>query len=87
MHKDASPKASVESCAVPAPIPSSWDGGGPRTWEALGVPQDGDGDEEGGCSGPEEAYPPCPNPQRVLRRDVDPVRNEAERTQGREVAV
>lgn len=71
--------------AAPAPIPRA--AAGPRTWEALGVPQDGDGDEEGGCSGPEEADPPCSHPQRVLRGDVDPVRNEMERTQGREAAV
>lgn len=71
------PQGEREHRAAPAPIP--WIRAGPHTWEALGVPQDGDGDEEGGCSGPEEADPPCPHPQRVLRGDVDPVRNEAEK--------
>lgn len=58
-----------------------------HTWEAVGVAQDGDGDEEGGCSSPKEADPPCPHPERVLRGDVNSVRNKAKRTQGREVVV
>lgn len=57
------------------------------TWEALGVAQDGDGDEEWGCSSPQEADPPCPHPQCVLWGDVSPARDKPKRTQGREVVV
>lgn len=47
-----------------------------RTWEALGVAQDGDGDEQGGSSSPQEADPPRPDPQRVLGGDVNPARSQ-----------
>lgn len=58
--------------------------GAARTWEALGVAQDGDGDEQGGSSGSQEADPPRPHPQRVLGGDVDPAGGETQETQGKE---
>lgn len=82
MREGASPTASGSS-----PSPNSRAAAEPRTWEALGVAQDGDGDEQGGSSSPQEADPPRPHPQRVLGGDVDPARSEGRGTRGREAVV